>query len=294
MSAPAVVRESCRAKINLFLDVVGKRKDGYHDIVTVFHEIELADDLEARLAPGRPGEVTIEVLGRCGSDGAPVPTDDRNLAVRAAKLLLRESGSNASLALRLVKRVPAGSGLGGGSADAAGALRAVNRLLGLGAGLDALERLALDVGSDVPFLVRGGTAVGRGRGEVLERIDGVPKMTFGLLHPSFGISTADVYRAVVPPYGDGEGVDAVVAALLAGDARRLGVACRNALEIPAARVEPRLAEALGAARSACGSIVHMSGSGSTLFVPDVFADIRTEFTAAQKCCRDFRGFTLWC
>ena len=294
MSAPAVVRESCRAKINLFLDVAGRRADGYHDIVTVFHEIDLADDLEARLVDGRPGDVTIELAGRSCSDGTAVPADGRNLAVRAAKLLLAEAGSRASIALRLVKRIPTGGGLGGGSADAAGALRAVNRLLGLGASTDALERIGLETGSDVPFLVRGGTAIGRGRGEILERLDDVPKFRFALLHPDFGISTADVYRRVTPPYGGETGLAEVIAALRAGDAKQLGLVCRNALEAPAARVEPRLAEVLGAARAILGDLVHMTGSGSTLFVPEVFVDIRHEFSLARKRCAHFRGFTMDC
>jgi 4-diphosphocytidyl-2-C-methyl-D-erythritol kinase len=294
VSAPAVVRETCRAKLNLFLDVAGKRADGYHDIVTVFHEIDLADDLEARLAPGRPGDVTIEVAGRSCSDGTAVPADGRNLAVRAAKRLLAEADSKASIALRLVKRIPTGGGLGGGSADAAGTLRAVNRLLGLGAGHEALERIGLETGSDVPFLVRGGTAIGRGRGEVLEPVDDVPKFRFALLHPDFGISTADVYRRVAPPYGKETGLREVVAALRAGDATRLGRACRNALEGPAARVEPRLGEALAAARAACGDLVHMTGSGSTLFVPEVFADVRRELSRARERCEHFRSFTLDC
>jgi 4-diphosphocytidyl-2-C-methyl-D-erythritol kinase len=294
MSSPGIVREACRAKLNLYLDVTGRRADGYHDLLTVFHEIELADDLEARLAPGPRGAVTLELVGRSGSDGTAIPADERNLAVRAARALLRQGGSQASVALRLVKRIPTAGGLGGGSADAAGALRAVNRLLGLGASMETLEKIGLDLGSDVPFLVRGGTAIGRGRGEILERVDGTQKVAFGLLHPDFGLGTPAVYAQVRPPYGRGPGPGAVVKALQDGDARALGAACWNALEEPAARVEPRLAEALEAARAACGPLVHMTGSGSTLFVPDVFRDIRTEFTRAQERFRGFRGFTLWC
>lgn len=293
MSAPAVIRETCRAKLNLYLDVVGRRADGYHELLTLFHEIDLADDLEARIAQGPPGDVTLTLVGRSGSDGTPIPADERNLAVRAAKALLREAGSDACVALRLVKRIPTAGGLGGGSADAAGALRAVNLLLGLGASMETLERIGLALGSDVPFLVRGGTAIGRGRGEVLERVEGAAKVPFGLLHPEFGIGTPAVYAQVRPPYGRGPGIEPVVAALRAGDARALGRVAWNALEEPASRVEPALAEALAAARDACGPIVHMTGSGSTLFVPDVFRDIRAEFTRAQESFRRFRGFTLW-
>jgi 4-diphosphocytidyl-2-C-methyl-D-erythritol kinase len=288
----AVVSERCRAKINLFLDVVGKRADGYHDLVTVFHEIDQGDELHARAT--EEGGVRIEVIGKGGADLADVPTDARNLAVRAAEALLREAGSRAGVALRLVKLLPTGGGLGGGSADAAGALRAVNRLLRLGASDVVLERIAATLGSDVPFLVRGGTAIGRGRGEILERIDGVPKFTFALLHPTFGTSTAAVYREVRPPYGADVRPDDVIDALRSGDARRLASVCRNALEAPAIRAEPRMGEALAAARSVFGGAVHMTGSGSTLFVVGPDDDFAARFAAVRARCGLFRGVTARC
>lgn len=295
-----VVRETCRAKLNLFLDVVGRRADGYHDLVTVFHEIDVADELEARALPDAPGKVRLEVVPAPGCDAAGVPADASNLAARAAAALLAEAGSKAGVALRLTKRIRTGGGLGGGSADAAGALRAVNRLLALGADDAALERIAATLGSDVPFLVRGGTAVGRGRGEILERIDGVPKFTFALANADFGTSTAAVYRNVAPPYGADRRPDSVIDALRAGDPRRLASVCRNALEGPAVRAEPRMGEAIAAARSVLRGAVHMTGSGSTLFVPVAcggdyaFKDIRDEFSLVHERCRLFRGFTLSC
>jgi len=293
------VKELCRAKLNLFLDVVGRRADGYHDLVTVFHEIDLADEIEAR-AIDEPGVVRIEVAAKGGVDASAVPTDARNLAVRAASALLREAGSTSGVALSLTKSIPTGGGLGGGSADAAGALRAVDRLLNLRADAASLERIAATLGSDVPFLVRGGTAIGRGRGEILERIDGVPKFTFALANASFGTSTAAVYREVAPPYGADRRPDAVIDALRSGDARRLASVCRNALEGPAVRAEPRMGEVLAAARSVLGGAVHMTGSGSTLFVVTsgagnyVFPDIRDEFVVVHQRCPLFRGFTLRC
>jgi 4-diphosphocytidyl-2-C-methyl-D-erythritol kinase len=262
----AVVRESCRAKLNLYLDVVGRRADGYHDIETVFHEISLADDLEARALPGARGQVTIDVVS-AGADVSAVPGDATNLAARAAAALLAESGSADGVALRLWKRVPAGGGLGGGSADAAGALRAVNRLLALGASDDDLERVALTLGSDVPFLVRGGTAIGRGRGERLERVPAAGRTGFVLLFPGFPVPTAAVYRALPPTLPPRRDPRPVLDALAAGDADALGRACSNALLPAALAVEPRLAAAIGAARAAYGPRVHLSGSGSTLFVP---------------------------
>ncbi len=290
MPSDDVLVERCRAKLNLYLDVVGRRMDGYHDLVTVFHEIDLADQIEARKADA-PG-VLLDVVAE-GADVADVPTDARNLAVRAASALLRESGSTSGVALRLVKRIPTGGGLGGGSADAAGALRAVNRLLHCGASDADLERIALTLGSDVPFLVRGGTAVGRGRGEILERIENVPKIPFALLHPTFGTSTAAVYRNVTS-LGATRRPDDVIAALRAGDAARLASACWNALEAPAVRAEPRLGEALAAARAEFGPLVHVTGSGSTMFVVGPGDDFAARFAALRARCPLFGGFTARC
>lgn len=256
--------EPCRAKLNLFLDVVGRRADGYHDLVTVFHEIDLADEVEAAVAPdGAPGAVRFELAGTPSPD---VPADERNLAVRAARALLSSAGSGASLRLRLTKRIPSGAGLGGGSADAAGTLRAVDRLLGLATTPDRLREIGATLGSDVPFLVEGGSALGRGRGERLERVAARP-MRFLLLVPSFGVATAAVYRALPRTLAAPRDPSAVLAALARGDAEALGAAAANALFDAARTVEPRLAEVLAAARSALGPRVHLTGSGSTFFVP---------------------------
>jgi 4-diphosphocytidyl-2-C-methyl-D-erythritol kinase len=286
-----VVREACRAKLNLFLDVVGRRDDGFHDLVTVFHEIDFADDLQARLIPDAFCGVTIRVVGAPGMDMTGVPTDPSNLARRGARAVLRDADSEKAIALELTKRVPAGAGLGGGSADAAAALRAANKLIGSPRTDADLERLGLALGSDVPFLVRGGTALGRGRGEVLERIEGVAPTRFALLHPDFETSTAAVYAQVTPPYGSGRTPDDVLAALRAGDAEKLAASCFNALEAPARRAEPRMAEALDAARAVYGPLVHLTGSGSTMFVVAPAADFEGRFADLEARCALFRGFT---
>lgn len=260
MGGVTAAREACRAKLNLFLDVTGRRADGYHELVTLFHEVELADDLDVRAA-GAPGDVSLSV-----EPAAPdVPGDATNLAARAARALLaRVPGPG--VALRLTKRIPVGAGLGGGSADAAGALRAVNRLLPDPLPTSDLLAAAAELGSDVPFLVEGGSALARGRGEVLERVPSRP-VAFLLLVPSFPLATADVYRALprdLPPPRDPA---PALAALAAGDADALGAACANALLAGARRVDPRVDEVLSAARAVLGPRVHLTGSGSTFFVP---------------------------
>lgn len=273
--------EPCRAKLNLFLDVVGRRADGYHDLVTVFHEIDLADELTVEVVDARSREFGVPPSGGRSSSQSPataarvrlsvepassdVPADATNLAARAAAALL-ERAPGRGVSLHLKKRIPVGGGLGGGSADAAGALRAVNASLGLGLDADALRAIGATLGSDVPFLVEGGTALGRGRGERLEPVAAKP-MDFLLLVPTFGASTAAVYRALprdLPPPRDPR---PVLDALAAGDAVALGRLASNALFAPACAVEPRLGEVMAAARVAFGPRVHLTGSGSTFFVP---------------------------
>ncbi len=266
---PAEVRELCRAKLNLFLEVVGRRADGFHEIVTVFHEIGLADELVARaLDADRAGEnraarsVTLQIEG----GDATIPTGPENLAVRAAQLLLERAGSDASVGLRLRKRIPAGGGLGGGSADAAGTLRAVNRLLGLGASTEDLETVAADLGSDVPFLVRGGSAIGRGRGERLEPVPSAG-LSFVLLFPRFGLETGAVYRALPSHLPARQSMGRLRIALESGNAAAVAGATFNALEAPALSVDPRLGLVMDGCRARLGSHVRMTGSGSTLFLP---------------------------
>jgi 4-diphosphocytidyl-2-C-methyl-D-erythritol kinase len=260
------VVERCCAKLNLFLDVVGRRHDGFHELVTVFHEIDLADELIARELPGSRRDVRIRVEAGA-ADADHVPAGPGNLAAAAARALLDATGTDRAVELVLRKNVPTGAGLGGGSADAAGALRAVERLLELDVPPERLEEIGASVGSDVAFLVRGGTALGRGRGELLEPVPAAGGMSFLLLVPSFGIATPDVFRALprelsrpVPP-------DALLTALAAGDAAALAASTHNALLEPALRVEPRLATLLSHLRAELGPQVQLTGSGSTLFLP---------------------------
>lgn len=261
--AGGAAREACRAKLNLFLDVVGRRADGYHDLVTVFHQIDLADDLVAR--SGVPGAgVTLTLTG----DAAGVPADGTNLAVRAVRALLAAAGRGGDdVALELDKHVPAGGGLGGGSSDAAGALRAVNRLLSLGRDEGELVSVAASLGSDVPFLVRGGTALGRGRGEILEPLPAPPPMRFSLIVPSFGVSTAAVYRALPADLPAPVDPAAALAALAAGDPDALAATFHNALADAAFAVEPRLAEVAALLARAGPRRPCLTGSGSVFFVP---------------------------
>ncbi|WP_106258245.1 4-(cytidine 5'-diphospho)-2-C-methyl-D-erythritol kinase [Actinomadura rubrobrunea] len=253
------------AKVNVGLSVGPLRDDGYHDLVNVFHAVSLFDEVTA--APADRLQVRVEAAPGSPVPVADVPVDDRNLAVRAARLVAARLGVEPRVALRVRKAIPVAGGMAGGSADAAAALLACARLWDDGGRLDLME-LAAELGSDVPFALMGGTAVGLGRGERL-----TPLPTGGTFHWVFamahgGLSTPAVYaecdrlragRRVPPP----EASDELAAALAAGSAKDLAAALHNDLQPAALSLRPDLRRTLDAGRDlgALGALV--SGSGPT-------------------------------
>jgi 4-diphosphocytidyl-2-C-methyl-D-erythritol kinase len=179
------VRVDCNSKINLFLRILGRRDDGYHDIETVFHSVGLHDTLH--LSPARAG-----ISVAC--DDSAVPLDDSNTALRAARLILQGTGKG--LRIDIEKRIPVGAGMGGGSADAAGVLVGANVLYGLGLKVPDLERMARTVGADVAFLVRGGCAAGAERGDRLEYLPPLTAMPLVLVIPPLSISSSWAYASI--------------------------------------------------------------------------------------------------
>lgn len=263
----ALVTARAPGKVNIQLSVGRVRDDGFHPLASVFHAVAMYEEVTATAAPRGSGVRIEEVTGPQADE---VPTDATNLAWRAAERLAGELGlPGADVTLRVAKGVPVAGGMAGGSADAAAALVALNDLWGAGLDRAELARIAVDLGSDVPFSLLGGTALGLGRGERLS-----PLLVRGTFHWVFataglGLSTPAVYAAfdrltadqVVPaPAAD----PAVVAALRAGDARALGRALRNDLQEPALTLRPTLRDVLeaGLAAGALGALV--SGSGPTV------------------------------
>jgi 4-diphosphocytidyl-2-C-methyl-D-erythritol kinase len=173
------------AKINLGLEVLGRREDGYHEIRTILQTIELGDDL--RFAP-RDGGIELEVRG------ADVPADPSNLVWRAAALLAEASGCNRGVSIRIEKRVPPGAGLGGGSSDAALTLLALDRLWNTRASPEDLQQIAGRLGMDVPFFLHGGTAIAVGRGDEVYPLALAVDFPIVLILPDFSVSTAAAYR----------------------------------------------------------------------------------------------------
>lgn len=252
------------AKVNLQLSVGPLRDDGYHDLVNVFHAVSIFDEVVAKESE----KVTVRVEGEGAAD---VPLDDSNLAIRAAQALAKHAGRTYGVELVIRKAIPVAGGMAGGSADAAGALVACNELWGLGLPHEDLMEIAGDLGSDVPFSLLGGTAVGTGRGE---QLTGVP--TAGRFHWVFaiadgGLSTAAVYRecdrvrqATGEQVAWPQAKEPLLAALRAGDARELGTHLVNDLQPAALMLRQSLVRTLdtGRALGALGGIV--SGSGPTV------------------------------
>lgn len=189
------IKEKAYAKINLYLDVLGIREDGFHNIKTVMHTVSLADDLIVSVMPSRVLSVTMDVEGN-----RFVPTDSKNLAYRAAVLFHERLGVHAAVNIRLVKRIPVAGGLAGGSSDAAATLRALNKLYKKPFTANALLDMGAELGSDVPYCIVGKTALCEGRGEKITKIDSAIKMHFVIANAGDHVSTPEAYRALDEKY----------------------------------------------------------------------------------------------
>ena len=244
------------AKVNLVLEVLGKRPDGYHELSTVMQAVDLFDRLTVEAA----ATITLET-----SEPA-LPTDDRNLVVRAARLLQEAAGIEAGARIVLDKRIPLAAGLGGGSSDAAATLLGLNRLWGLRWRRERLVELAVKLGMDVPFFLGRGRALGTSRGEVLSALPGIGGYALVLVNPGVGLSTQEVYGRVPPGWrAESDGTRRMLDALKKRNVVRVAGALTNHLEHwvePAMPVIGRMKAALLAA-GALGAA--MSGSGPTVF-----------------------------
>ena len=280
------------AKINLCLGVGPLREDGFHRLATVYQAVDVYDEVKASAVADDSFAITVHFDGDRAREAAAVPEDDNNLAIRAARLLREKTGSVEGAAIAIRKVIPVAGGMAGGSADAAAALVACNELWGTGLTRVELEIIAAELGSDVPFLIHGGIAIGGGRGELIS-----PVLARGSYHWVFaiaaqGLSTQSVYaefdrlntdRDVPEPEVPAD----LLAALRAGDAEALGDALCNDLTEAALSLRPELAATLdvGLECDALGAI--LSGSGPTamfLARDDAHAlDIAFALTGSQVC-----------
>jgi 4-diphosphocytidyl-2-C-methyl-D-erythritol kinase len=257
------------AKINLGLRILERRTDGYHELESLFAPLDLGDEIEVVVSEAPALDVTIEVDG--ANEG--VPADATNLAFRAAIRFAESAGLRDRIRLRVVKRIPTGAGLGGGSSDAGAVLRALHELFPGALDRSVLSELALGLGADVPFFLDPRPSIVRGIGERIEPLKGVPAMAILLANPGIPLATADVYAAfdavqpaltepaperTIPPLSGAmrPGWDFVEAA---------GLDLENDLEPIAVRLCPPIARLRERVRAAGARAAGMSGSGPTVF-----------------------------
>lgn len=251
------------AKVNLFLEVAGRRPDGYHDLESIFQAISIYDTLT--IESTRSGAVTIS----CNVKTLETP---ENLAVEAARAFLDAAGLDTGLHIALEKRIPVRAGLGGGSSDAAAVLVGLNRLAGAPFTNDDLRAMAASLGSDVPFFVEGGTALVEGRGERVRQMDFGGVFYFVVLYPGFGVSTAAVYKNLrLKLTGEKRNVKVLWDLMSTGNLDAAEGEFFNRLEETAIGLDDRLGKLkLRMSLRTGGASVLVSGSGSSLF--SAFAD----------------------
>lgn len=269
--------EGAFAKINLTLDVLGRREDGYHDLSSIMQTVSIRDDIELDIGTGKPWKLT------CDKDF--VPCNSSNLAWKAAEAFFKATGMDPDgLEIRITKRIPAQAGLGGGSADAAAVLRALNRHYGAPMSILALAELGALVGSDVPFCVLCGTALVEGRGERIRKLADMPDCCIVVCKPNFSCSTAELYAKLdASTIGKRPDNTAMQSALLAGDL--LGVA-QNLCNVfdPVVTQEHLELNYIKSIFNSYGSIgQQMTGSGSAVFA------IVENFEYAAVICNMLKG-----
>ena len=267
------------AKINLHLDIVGRREDGYHDVVTVMQSLSLCDLVTVSLR-----EDTAITVG-CNREG--VPTDERNLAVRAARLFREVIGTEKGMHIEIEKQIPMAAGMAGGSADAAATLRALNRLCGEPLDTDALCALGARLGADVPFCIVGGTAYADGRGDRLHPFATMPDCTIVAACGGEGVSTPWAYRLLDETYSDFDSTcyvphstEPLKAAMRAGDIRAVCEAMYNVFEAPVLSARPVASKIRTTMLSGGALGAMMSGSGPSVF--GIFDDVALAEKVAKQ------------
>lgn len=244
------------AKINLFLEVRGRRADGYHEIESVLQMVDLCDTVRLRRAPAG---IAVRV---CGAD---LPAGAENLAHRAAAALFDAAGCSGGVAIDLVKRIPVGGGLGGGSSNAAAVLVGLNCLYGLGVSLAELAALGAGLGSDVPFFLGGSLGLATGRGEILRPLTPWARHWIVLANPGTGVSTAWAYREISSKLTDGRDQARIPASIAGGSLPWPPTWAFNRLEDAVLPLRPEIRALRDLLRHGGGSPTLMSGSGSTVF-----------------------------
>jgi 4-diphosphocytidyl-2-C-methyl-D-erythritol kinase len=263
------------AKVNLYLEIVSRRADGYHELVTMMRPVALYDDLVLEM---RSKGIALS----CDSPG--VPSGQANIAVKAAKLFFDETGVEGGVAMRLEKNIPAGAGLGGGSGNAAAVLVGLDELCGTRLSHSRLHAMAEKLGSDVPLFLKGGACIARGRGEKLRRVK-LPEQWFVLVNPGFAVPTKWAYAA-----WDGKLTKVKSGHNIKSTGRRTIAPGRNDLELVVAKRWPVILRIKAMLAETGANPAMMSGSGSTVF--GVFNSV-SKARAAMKRIRPEKGWKIY-
>lgn len=272
-----IIYEKAPAKINLTLDILNKRDDGYHEVEMVMTQVDLYDRLELEELDGD----TIIISSPVGY----IPLDEKNHAFQAAKLIKERYGVKQGVYIHIDKNIPVSAGLGGGSSDAAATLRGLNRLWQLNLDAEELQKLGAEIGSDVPFCVAGGTALATGRGERLQPIPSPPSCWVILAKPSVSVSTAEVYRQFDAASNTEKPKSRqMVQALEAQDYEGICQALGNMLEQTTLRIYPEVSRIKACMEKLGADGVQMTGSG-----PTVFGLVRKE-SKVHRIYNGLRGF----
>ena len=265
---------SAPAKINLTLDVLGRRADGYHELCSIMQTVSLSDIV--RVEAARAAETAIAVK----TDKGYLPADERNTAYKAAKAYLKATGMAADIRIDIQKRIPVGAGLGGGSADAAAVLRALELLLHAGLTAEEMNLLAASVGADVPFALHGGCALAEGIGERLTRLPVMTNLPMVLCKPRSSASTKAIFEkldaADVTAHPDTQGA---VCAIRSNDRYELAARLGNVLEPVTSAIRPVVSEIRRSLRHAGALGACMTGTGTAVF--GIFPDDETAQAAVR-------------
>ena len=259
------LRELACAKINITLDILGKRPDGYHDLKSIMQTVSLHDVVELDIGTGKPWTLS------CVKPD--IPCDERNLAWKAAKLYCDAVGKDPDgIAIRIEKNIPSGAGMAGGSADAAAVLRALNRYFGELMTPEELADLSARIGSDIPFCVLGGTVMCEGRGEIMRRLKEIPKCIILGCKPEFSVSTPVLFHKIdsVDIYRHPDN-DAMEAAIEAADLDGICSLIYNVFDPVVSEDHPEIDHIKGICNAHGAVAAQMTGSGSVVFavMPDM-------------------------
>jgi|SRR5690606_29475686 len=245
------------AKINLSLDVLYKRDDGFHELEMIMTTIDLADRIELELLD--ENRIVVQSQTRF------VPDDERNLAYKAASLVKDRFSINKGVAIKIDKNIPVAAGLGGGSSDAAAVLRGLNTLWNLQLSIDELAQLGAEIGSDVSFCVYGGTALAKGKGEVITPLPAPPKCWVVLAKPSIGVSTGEIYKKLELENLEHPDTQAMLEAINTSNYEKMCRNLSNVLESVTLNLHPEVKQIKRDMKRFGADAVLMSGSGPTVF-----------------------------